>query len=109
MTERKRNIIHQFLKEYNIQTAKDIQDVLKDLLVGTIKEMMKAEMDAHLGDDYRNGYKNKQMSSSYGSVQIQISQDRKSTFEPQVVRKRQKDISDIDQKIYFHVCKRNDH
>ena len=118
MTERKRNIIHQFLKEYNIQTAKDIQDVLKDLLVGTIKEMMKAEMDAHLGygksersdsDDYRNGYKNKQMSSSYGSVQIQISQDRKSTFESQVVRKRQKDISDIDQKIYFHVCKRNDH
>ncbi len=29
--------------------------------------------------------------------------------EPQVVRKHQKDISDIDQKIYFHVCKRNDH
>ena len=26
-------------------------------------------------------------------------QDRKSTFEPQVVRKRQKDISGIDQKI----------
>ena len=26
-------------------------------------------------------------------------QDRKSTFEPQVVKKRQKDISDIDQKI----------
>ena len=32
-------------------------------------------------------------------MDIQVPQDRKSTFEPQVVRKRQKDISSIDQKI----------
>ena len=31
-------------------------------------------------------------------MDIQIPQDRKSTFEPQDVRKRQKDISSIDQK-----------
>ena len=30
-------------------TAEDIQDALKDLLGGTIKEMMEAEMDDHLG------------------------------------------------------------
>lgn len=49
MTEGKRNIIHQLLEEYDIQTAEDIQDALKDLLGGTIKEMMEAEMDDHLG------------------------------------------------------------
>lgn len=32
-------------------------------------------------------------------MDIQVPQDRKSTFEPQVVKKRQKDISSIDQKI----------
>ena len=32
-------------------------------------------------------------------MEIQVPQDRKSTFEPQVVKKRQKDISDIDLKI----------
>ena len=62
MTEGKRNIIHQLLEEYDIQTAEDIQDALKALLSRTIKEMMEAEMDAHLGyeksecsdnDDYR--------------------------------------------------------
>ena len=37
MTEGKRNIIHQLLEEYHIQTAQDIQDALKDLLGGTIK------------------------------------------------------------------------
>ena len=108
MTEGKRNIIHQLLEEYDIQSAEDIQDALKDLLGGTIKEMMEAEMDDHLGyeksersdsDDYRNGYKRKRVNSRYGSMEIEVPQDRKSTFEPQVVKKRQKDISDIDQKI----------
>ena len=49
MTEGKRNIIQQLLQEYDIETAEDIQDALKDLLGGTIKEMMEAEMDDHLG------------------------------------------------------------
>lgn len=49
MTEGKRNIIHQLLDEYDIQSAEDIQETLKDLLGGTIKEMMEAEMDDHLG------------------------------------------------------------
>lgn len=111
MTDGKRAIIQQLLQEYDIETAEDIQDALKDLLGGTIKEMMEAEMDAHLGygkservdrseqTDYRNGTKRKQVNSSYGSMTIDVPQDRNSTFEPQVVKKRQKDISDIDQKI----------
>lgn len=108
MTEGKRNIIQNLLQEYDIQSAEDIQDALKDLLGGTIKEMMESEMDEHLGyqrsqrtdkEDSRNGYKSKRINSSYGSMDIQVPQDRKSTFQPQVVKKRQKDISDIDQKI----------
>lgn len=108
MTEGKRNIIQGLLQEYDIQTAEDIQEALKDLLGGTIKEMMEAEMDGHLGyersqrsdnEDSRNGYKTKRINSSYGSMEIKVPQDRNSTFEPQVVKKRQKDISDIDQKI----------
>ena len=103
--------IQQLLQEYDIETAEDIQDALKDLLGGTIKEMMEAEMEEHLGygkseridreqhSDYRNGTKRKQVNTSYGSMTIDVPQDRQSTFEPQVVKKRQKDISDIDQKI----------
>ncbi len=108
MTEGKRNIIQGLLQEYDIETAGNIHEALKDLLGSTIKEMMETEMDEHLGysksqrsdsDDYRNGYKTKQVNSSYGSMEIEVPQDRKSTYEPQVVKKRQKDISDIDQKI----------
>ena len=63
MTEGKRNIIYQLLEEYDSPSVEDIQDALKDLLGGTIKEMMEAEMDEYLGyeksersdnDNYRN-------------------------------------------------------
>lgn len=95
MTDGKR-AISPAMDEYNIQTTEDIQDALKDLLGGTIKEMMEAEMDDHLGysksqrsesDDYRNGYKSKRVNSSYGSMEIDVPQDRRSTFEPQIVKK----------------------
>ena len=111
MTEGKRQIIQQLLQEYDIETAEDIQEALKDLLGGTIKGMMEAEMDDHLGyekseradrgevTNYRNGTKKKLINSRYGSLEIDVPQDRESTFEPQVVKKRQKDISSIDQKI----------
>ena len=71
MTEGKRNVIQGLLREYDIQTAEDIQDALKDLLSGTLKEML--EMD--------------------------IPQDRQNSFEPQLLPKRRKDISAIDDKI----------
>ena len=108
MTEGKRQIIQGLLNEYDIQTAEDVQEALKDLLGGTIKELMEAEMDTHLGyqksersdgDNYRNGYKTKRVNTNYGSMEIDVPQDRNSSFDPQVVKKRQKDISGIDQKI----------
>ena len=40
MTEGKRNIIRQLLEEYDIENAEDIQDALKDLLGGTIKDCL---------------------------------------------------------------------
>lgn len=39
MTEGKRNLIQGLLQEYDIQSADDIQEALKDLLSGTIQDM----------------------------------------------------------------------
>lgn len=108
LNENKRNIIAALIDEYDIETAEDIQAALRDLLGGTIKSMMEAEMDEHLGyqnyersdsDNYRNGTKSKKVRSNYGEFEIDVPQDRNCSFEPQIVKKRQKDISEIDQKI----------
>ena len=108
MSEGKKNIIAGLIQEYDIKSAEDIQEALKDLLGGTIQEMMEAELDEHLGydeyersdnPDYRNGVKHKKLRSSYGEIPIDIPQDRDGDFEPQIVQKRKKDISAIEQKI----------
>lgn len=107
-TEGKQNIIAGLLEEYDIQTADDIQDALKDLLGGTIQSIMEAELDNHLGyEPYertdnansRNGHKTKTVRSKHGEMSIQVPQDRDSSYSPQVVQKRQKDISQIEGKI----------
>ena len=43
MTESKRNIIAGLLQKCDIQLAEDIQEALKDLLCGTIQEMLKVK------------------------------------------------------------------
>ena len=108
LTEEKRNIIAALMQAYDVQTAEDVQDALKDLLGGTLEEMLQAEMKDHLGyDEYersengnsRNGIKPKTLRSKYGALSIDVPQDRDSSFEPKVVGKRKKDISGVDDKI----------
>ena len=107
-SEEKRNIIGQLIEIYDIKTAADIQEALKDLLGGTIQCMLETELEEQMEDreeedpeyhDSRNGYKPKALKSSMGEIPIQVPQDRNSDFEPQVVLKYKKDISEIEEKI----------
>ncbi len=71
--------------------------------------MLQSEMDNHLRydkyerasevDNYRNSTKTKRVRRKYGELDINIPQDRQNSFEPQIVLKCQKDISQIDDKI----------
>ena len=67
-------------------------------------------MDAHLGhgtDDHsrkdttnrRNGYSHKNIKTAYGDIPIDVPRDRKATFTPQVVPKRTRDVSGIEDKV----------
>lgn len=83
------------------QMMEIIQEALKDLLSGTIQDMHETEMDNHLGYDryersgesnYHNGTKPKTVRSKYGEFKVDVPQDRHSSFEPEGLPKRQKDI-----------------
>lgn len=108
MSESKSKLIGSLIEMYDIETAEDIQEALKDLLGGTIEKMLESELEEHLGyDNYernkntnsRNGKKEKMIRSKYGEIPISVPQDRESTFTPKIVPKRQKDISSIENKI----------
>jgi len=83
ITPEKKELIRNLISEYNITSAKDLQEALKDLLGDTIQNMLEAELDEHLGyekyesteeakSNYRNGYTSKTLKSSVGQVEIDI-------------------------------------
>ena len=108
VSEGKANIIAGLLEEYDIETPQDIEAALRDLLGGTIQNMLESEIEHQMGQsrqddptysDSRNGYKPKTLKSNYGEVPIKVPQDRNSDFDPQVVPKHKRDISEIEGKI----------
>ena len=108
LSEEKRNIIGQLVEMYDIKNAADIQEALKDLLGGTIQSMLETELSTQMQEqeeadpeyrDSRNGYKPKSLKSSMGEIPISVPQDRNSDFEPQIVPKYKRDISEIEGKV----------
>lgn len=110
LTPEKKNIIASLIDMYDIKSTADLQNALKDLMGGTIQEMLEGELDEELGHEkyektdepksnYRNGHKPKTLKSTMGELQIAVPQDRNSEFEPRIVPKHKRDISEIEQKI----------
>ena len=83
MDPERKAFINSLLEHYQPKDAQDIQDMLKDLLGETLQGMLEAEMDDHLGyskydyknketDDSRNGYSPKTVTSSMGTIDLDI-------------------------------------
>lgn len=80
--------------------------VFTPLLKKLIEASLEGELEAHIEDtrksdkNRRNGHKRKNIQSSLGGFEIFSPRDRNSSFEPQIVQKRQHKItSDIDAQI----------
>ena len=110
LSPERKAFIDNLIRHYNPQDVQDVQDMVKDLLGDTLQGMLEAEMDQKLGyskydyrnkdtDDSRNGYSRKTVTSSFGEIDLDIPRDRKGEFEPQVIRKNQTDISNIEDQV----------
>ena len=104
------NLAKQIIEQYKPKSVADMQDALKDIFGPMFEAMLQGEMNNHLGyesndhgikttDNRRNGYTNKKVKTSAGEVDIKVPRDRDSSFEPQLIPKRQKDVSEIEEKI----------
>jgi putative transposase len=81
--------------------------LLAQLTKTIIESAAEGEMDAHLGyakhdpagrdgGNSRNGARTKSVLTDIGPVEVAIPRDRDGTFEPQIVRKRQRRLSGLD-------------
>ena len=106
----RKELIKQLLASYEPKDAKDVQDLLKDMFKDTLQEMLNAELDNELGyskynyreketDNSRNGYSKKTVRSTLGDIELDIPRDRKGEFEPEIVKKNQKNVTGIEDQI----------
>lgn len=98
------------LEAYQPNSVEDMQNALKDIFGPMFEAMLKGEMDNHLGydsndkspkenDNRRNGYGKKTLKTTQGEIEIEVPRDRDGSFEPNIVPKRQKDVSAIEDKV----------
>ena len=98
------------ISEYKPRFVEDMQNALKDVFGPMFEAMLNGEMENHLGYDNnargkketanrRNGYTHKTLKTSAGEVPIDVPRDRDGSFEPQIVQKRQTDVSSIEGKV----------
>lgn len=93
-----------------VKTEEDLEAVTRTLTKTLIETALKAEMTDHLGyeahdragsgsGNSRNGTGAKTVVSRTGPLEIETPRDRNGDFEPQLVKKRQRRVTVIDEKI----------
>jgi putative transposase len=82
--------------------------LLTDLTKTVLETALEVEMDDHLGypkhasegrdkGNSRNGARSKTVLTEVGEVQIEVPRDRDGSFEPKIVRKRQRRLGGVDE------------
>ena len=100
----------EIIAKYKPKTVADMQNALKDIFGPMFEAMLNGEMDNHLGysnndhsakstTDRRNGYIEKSVRTTAGTVDLKVPRDRDGSFEPQVIPKRSRDVSGIEDKV----------
>lgn len=96
MSKEKLNLPPNYFSQF--KTASDLEDFFRELYKEGVQQMLKAEMDDHLGyekhsptginsGNSRNGFNKKVLKTSVGDVPIEVPRDRNAEFDPVVVPK----------------------
>lgn len=109
--EKRRAQMMELVRELGITDAAGLSDLLRDMFAGTLEDMLKAELDEHLGyerhdqqpkstGNRRNGTTAKTVKTAHsGELALDIPRDRDGSFEPRIVKKGQSDVSEIQDKV----------
>lgn len=110
MSSLPKGLLRDFIQQENLKSIKDIESALKDIFRDTIQEALEAEIEEELGyskydlaskgtSNVRNGKYSKNVKSSVGEIELSIPRDRDGAYQPKIVEKHQRDISNLEDNI----------
>jgi putative transposase len=84
--------------------------LMQRLFGNIIQQFLEVEMEEHLGREryerdsnedknYRNGYSQNNIKTSFGEVELDVPRDRNAEFEPKIVRKYETVCNELDKKV----------
>lgn len=91
-----------------IKTEADLSNLSRALVKMTVETALGAEMEAHLGHEkhqisqtgnVRNGSTSKHLKGDHGDIEIHAPRDREGSFEPQLIKKHQTRLTQMDSQI----------
>jgi len=103
--------IRELLQAANVSSMDDIQALFRDTIAEFMENGLETELEDQLGygrydyknkdtDNSRNGHSSKTLRTSFGDVEVSVPRDRKSEFDPIILKKNQTSISqEIEAKI----------
>jgi putative transposase len=102
--------LKELLDQRKIKDLAGLQELMRDMTKDVIEALYEGEMTEHLGyerhdqnntneNNSSNGKGKKNVQSALGEIELNPPRDRLGTFDPQVVKKRQRDISGIEDKV----------
>ena len=100
----------ELLKEMGVKSLDDFNAFMREVSKEVVESILDGELTDHLGyekhdqktistDNARNGFTPKTVKSKFGEIGLKVPRAGKSDFEPQIVKKRQRDISGLEEKI----------
>ncbi|RLT87430.1 MULTISPECIES: IS256 family transposase [unclassified Ketobacter] len=112
LTEKQKALLDELLKDFK-GDAKDFlgqQGLIKEITKRALESALEGELTDHLGyeandpsgrnsGNSRNGRTSKSLQTTDGELNLQVPRDRNGSFEPQIVRKRQRRLEGLDEKI----------
>jgi len=105
-----REELKKLLKEKGVRSLDDFNAFMREVSKEVVETILDGELTDHLGyekhdqktkstENARNGFTPKTVKSKFVEIDLDVPRDRQSDFEPQIVKKRQKDISGLEEKI----------
>jgi transposase-like protein len=107
--ERER-LVKELIAEYQPKDLLELQEILKDIFGPLMEDMLKGELDAHLGyqkheqspketTNRRNGSYPKTVRSRMGEMALSIPRDREGEFEPVLIPNGTRDVTGVEEKV----------
>jgi putative transposase len=105
--------INQLIKDLDLKKDTELfgdDGLVKQITKRLVETILEAELEEHLGypkgargeaprENTRNGRNTKRLKTDRGTIEIEVPRDRESTFEPQLVKKRQTRLAGFDDNV----------